>query len=86
MLVGTAVLTLMVALDGDSTTTYMIAIAAFLPLYQRLGMSVLGLTCLVNIASGVMNLSPWGGPRHAPPPHCALMRWTFSSPCFRRLF
>ncbi|WGL29369.1 CitMHS family transporter [Pectobacterium brasiliense] len=62
VLVGTAVLTLMVALDGDSTTTYMIAIAAFLPLYQRLGMNVLGLTCLVNIASGVMNLSPWGGP------------------------
>lgn len=60
VLVGTAVLTLMVALDGDSTTTYMIAIAAFLPLYQRLGMNVLGLTCLVNIASGVMNLSPWG--------------------------
>nr|WP_257027091.1 CitMHS family transporter [Pseudomonas flavescens] len=60
--VGTAVLTLLVSLDGDSSTTYMIAIAAFLPLYQKLGMSVLGLTCIVNIASGIMNISPWGGP------------------------
>jgi CitMHS family citrate-Mg2+:H+ or citrate-Ca2+:H+ symporter len=25
-------------------------------------MSVLGMTCLVNIASGIMNISPWGGP------------------------
>ncbi|TQI33202.1 CitMHS family transporter [Pseudomonas aeruginosa] len=62
VVVGTAALTLFVSLDGDSSTTYMIAIAAFLPLYQRLGMSVLGLTCVVNIASGIMNISPWGGP------------------------
>ncbi|MCQ2999959.1 CitMHS family transporter [Pseudomonas syringae] len=62
VLVGTAVLTMLVSLDGDSSTTYMIACAAFLPLYQRLGMNVLGMTCLVNIASGIMNISPWGGP------------------------
>ncbi len=62
VLVGTAVLTLLVSLDGDSSTTYMIAIAAFLPLYHRLGMNVLMMTCLVNLASGIMNLSPWGGP------------------------
>lgn len=62
VLVGTAVLTLLVSLDGDSSTTYMIAIAAFLPLYRRLGMNVLAMTCLVNLASGIMNLSPWGGP------------------------
>ncbi|KGD81178.1 citrate transporter [Pantoea stewartii subsp. indologenes] len=62
VLVGTAVLTLLVSLDGDSSTTYMIAIAAFLPLYRKLGMNVLAMTCLVNLASGIMNLSPWGGP------------------------
>lgn len=62
VLVGTAVLTLLVSLDGDSSTTYMIAVAAFLPLYQKLGMNVLGLTCVVNIASGIMNITPWGGP------------------------
>lgn len=62
VMVGTAILTLLVSLDGDSSTTYMIAVAAFLPLYQRLGMNVLAMTCLVNLASGIMNLSPWGGP------------------------
>ncbi|WP_425928720.1 CitMHS family transporter [Pseudomonas sp. NyZ201] len=62
VLVGTTILTMLVSLDGDSSTTYMIVIAAFLPLYQRLGMSVLGLTCVVNIANGIMNISPWGGP------------------------
>lgn len=62
VLVGTAVLTLLVSLDGDSSTTYMIAVAAFLPLYRKLGMNVLAMTCLVNLASGIMNLSPWGGP------------------------
>ncbi|QCR35670.1 CitMHS family transporter [Nissabacter sp. SGAir0207] len=62
VLVGTAVLTLLVSLDGDSSTTYMIAVAAFLPLYRKLGMNILAMTCLVNLASGIMNLSPWGGP------------------------
>jgi len=62
VLVGTAILTMLVSLDGDSSTTYMIACAAFLPLYQRLGMNVLGLTCILSIATGIMNISPWGGP------------------------
>ena len=62
VLMGTAILTLLVSLDGDSSTTYMIAIAAFLPLYRKLGMNILAMTCLVNLASGIMNLSPWGGP------------------------
>lgn len=62
VLAGTAILTLLVSLDGDSSTTYMIAIAAFLPLYRKLGMNILMMTCLVNLASGIMNLSPWGGP------------------------
>lgn len=62
VLMGTAILTLLVSLDGDSSTTYMIAVAAFLPLYRTLGMNVLAMTCLINLASGIMNLSPWGGP------------------------
>ncbi|HFN5283504.1 TPA: CitMHS family transporter [Pseudomonas aeruginosa] len=62
VLIGTAVLTLLVSLDGDSSTTYMIAASALLPLYQRLKMNVLGMTCLINVANGIMNISPWGGP------------------------
>ena len=34
---GTVALTLIVSLDGDGSTTYMICVAALLPLYQRHG-------------------------------------------------
>jgi citrate-Mg2+:H+ or citrate-Ca2+:H+ symporter, CitMHS family len=36
IVVGTAVLALVVSLDGDGSTTYLICVAAMLPLYQRL--------------------------------------------------
>ena len=62
VVIGSAVLAAFVSLDGDGSTTYMITIAAMLPLYQRLGMNALNLTCVTMLASGVMNLTPWGGP------------------------
>ena len=40
----------------------MICVAAMLPLYQRLGMNTLIMTALMLLCSGVMNLTPWGGP------------------------
>ncbi|KCY51671.1 citrate transporter family protein [Acinetobacter baumannii 24812_8] len=46
----------------DGSTTYMICVAAMLPLYQRLGMNTLIMTALMLLCSGVMNLTPWGGP------------------------
>ncbi|KAE9898428.1 citrate transporter, partial [Enterobacteriaceae bacterium TzEc051] len=52
----------LVSLDGDGSTTYMICVAAMLPLYQRLGMNTLIMTALMLLCSGVMNLTPWGGP------------------------
>ena len=51
-----------VGLDGDGSTTYMITIAAMLPIYRRLGMDVRILACLAIMASAVSNLLPWGGP------------------------
>ncbi len=60
--VGTAVLALVVSLDGDGSTTYLITTAAMLPLYKRLGMSRLMLASIIMQAGGVMNLLPWGGP------------------------
>src|SRR6266850_4836479 len=62
IVVGTAVLALVVSLDGDGSTTYMITVAAMLPLYQRLGIRRLVLACVTILASGVMNILPWGGP------------------------
>lgn len=60
--IGTAVLALLISLDGDGTTTYMITISAMLPLYKRIGMKPLVLAGIAVSASGVMNLLPWGGP------------------------
>ncbi|WP_423798605.1 CitMHS family transporter [Neobacillus sp. SAB-20_R2A] len=60
--IGTAVLALLISLDGDGTTTYMITISAMLPLYKRIGMRPLTLAGIAVSASGVMNLLPWGGP------------------------
>lgn len=62
VLVGTAILSLFVSLDGDGATTYLVVTAAFLPLYKKLGISPLKLTTVVMLAGGVMNILPWGGP------------------------
>ena len=59
---ATVALSALISLDGDGSTTYIITCAALLPLYGRLGMDRLKLTCLLMLVSGVMNLSPWGGP------------------------
>ncbi|QFU90904.1 CitMHS family transporter [Amycolatopsis sp. YIM 10] len=60
--VGTAVLTLLVALDGDGASTFLITVSAMLPLYRRLGMRPLVLAGVVCLGAGVMNMVPWGGP------------------------
>ena len=62
VLVGTAVLALCVSLDGDGSTTYIICVSAMLPLYRRLGLNPLMLACLLMLACGVTNITPWGGP------------------------
>ncbi len=60
--IGTVLLAALVSLDGDGSTTYVITTAALLPLYKCMGMSRLKLVCLLMLTSGVMNITPWGGP------------------------
>ena len=60
--VGTAVLTMCVALDGDGASTFLITVSALLPVYKRLGMNPLVLSGVVCLGAGVMNMIPWGGP------------------------
>ncbi|MEV0027275.1 citrate:proton symporter [Streptomyces atroolivaceus] len=60
--VGTAVLSLCVALDGDGTTSYMIVCSAFLPIYRRLGMNPLVIATVSAMALGTISgTTPWGG-------------------------
>ncbi|MEV0523947.1 citrate:proton symporter [Streptomyces sp. NPDC050439] len=62
IVVGTAVLSLAVALDGDGTTSYMIVCSAFLPIYRRLGINPLILAALATMALGTISgTTPWGG-------------------------
>ena len=61
IVLGTAVLSMMVALDGDGTTTYIITVSSLLPLYKRLGMNRLVLATTAMLSMGVMNMTPWGG-------------------------
>lgn len=62
ILIGTAVLALVVSLDGDGATTYMITTAAMLPLFRHMKMDVRMMACIIIMAGAVMNLLPWGGP------------------------
>jgi CitMHS family citrate-Mg2+:H+ or citrate-Ca2+:H+ symporter len=60
--IGTAIVASVAHLDGAGASTFMVTVPAMLPLYQRVGMSPLSLTCIVALAAGTMNILPWGGP------------------------
>lgn len=60
--IGTALVALVVSLDGDGATTALVTITAFLPIYRRLKMNPLILGLLLGAANGLINIAPWGGP------------------------
>ncbi|WP_163164357.1 CitMHS family transporter [Arthrobacter sp. Alg241-R88] len=62
VVLGTAILAAAVSLDGDGSTTFILTTAAMLPIYLRLKMSPVVLTCVAGLANGTMNIVPWGGP------------------------
>jgi CitMHS family citrate-Mg2+:H+ or citrate-Ca2+:H+ symporter len=60
--VGTAIVALVVSLDGDGATTVLVTVGAFLPIYTRLGMNRLIIAVILGLANPIINLLPWGGP------------------------
>ena len=62
LVVGTAVLAMVVSLDGDGSTTFIIVTSALLPLYLKLKVSPVVLTVVAGLSNGAMNILPWGGP------------------------
>jgi CitMHS family citrate-Mg2+:H+ or citrate-Ca2+:H+ symporter len=58
---GTAMLTMIVHLDGDGTATFMIVLSAFLPIYRQLNINRLILPGIVALSVGPMHLVPWSG-------------------------
>jgi CitMHS family citrate-Mg2+:H+ or citrate-Ca2+:H+ symporter len=61
VILGTAILTMIVHLDGDGTATFMIVLSAFLPIYKQLKINRLILPCIVALSVGAMHLVPWSG-------------------------
>jgi len=60
--VGTAILAMIVHLDGSGAVTFLVTIPAMLPLYDALKMKRTTLATVVALGAGTMNLVPWGGP------------------------
>ena len=60
--IGTAILAMIVHLDGSGAVTFLVAIPAVMPLYDAIGMSRSSLATVVALAAGTMNIVPWGGP------------------------
>jgi len=61
IVVGSALLALLVHLDGSGAVCFLVVIPAMLPLYERLGLDKRVLACVVSMAAGV-NFLPWTGP------------------------
>lgn len=59
---GTAILAMIVHLDGSGAVTFLICIPALLPVYDAVGMRRTTLATIVAMSAGVMNIMPWGGP------------------------
>jgi CitMHS family citrate-Mg2+:H+ or citrate-Ca2+:H+ symporter len=58
---GTALLALLVHLDGSGAVAFLVTIPAVLPLYEELCIDRRILACVVSMAAGV-NFLPWTGP------------------------
>lgn len=58
--VGTALLALIIHLDGSGAVAIMLTVPVFLPLYDRLGMDRRILACIIAMATGT-NFLPWIG-------------------------
>jgi citrate-Mg2+:H+ or citrate-Ca2+:H+ symporter, CitMHS family len=61
IVMGSALLALLVHLDGSGAVTFLVTIPAMRPLYDRLGMDRRILACVASLAAGV-NFLPWTGP------------------------
>lgn len=62
VIVGTTILSAIISLDGDGSTTYMLCVSAMMPLHRRLGINPLILPLAILMPNSIMNIMPWGGP------------------------
>ena len=62
VIVGTTILSMIISLDGDGSTTYLLVVTAMMPLHRRLGINPLILPAVTVFPNAIINIAPWGGP------------------------
>lgn len=60
--IANVLVTMIVSINGDTTTTILITLAAFLGLYKQMKMSLVDLAVITVTPIGIYNQLPWGGP------------------------
>lgn len=60
--VATALIAMVGHLDGATASTYLISIPVMLPIYKKMHLRPQVMLCIIGLATGIMNLVPWGGP------------------------
>lgn len=62
VMIGTGIISAVVSLSGDGTTTTLIVCTALIPIYKKLGMRLLDLAVILILMNTILNLLPWSGP------------------------
>ena len=62
VLMSTVMVSSVVAFNGDTTTTIIICVSAFINLYKQLGLKLIYLAIIIVAPIGIWNQLPWGGP------------------------
>jgi CitMHS family citrate-Mg2+:H+ or citrate-Ca2+:H+ symporter len=60
--IATAILAMLIHLDGSGAVTFLVVVPAMVPIYDQLGMRRITLASIVALSAGTMNILPWGGP------------------------
>src|SRR5699024_10614106 len=62
VILSTVMVASVVAFNGDTTTTIIICISAFINLYRQMNLKLSYLAIVIVAPIGIWNMLPWGGP------------------------
>ncbi len=62
VIVGTGIITAVVSLSGDGTTTTLICCSALMPIYKKLQLKRLYLGVILVLMNTILNILPWSSP------------------------
>jgi len=62
IMIATVLIAMVGHLDGATASTYLVTIPVMLPIFKKMQLRPTVMLLLVSVATGVMNIVPWGGP------------------------